>query len=35
MEWETEEELSNYLGLYNEASNSNEVIFDTFYAYEK
>ncbi len=35
MEWETTDQTSNYTRLFEEASNSTEVIFDDFYAYEK
>lgn len=34
MEWETNEQTNHYLGLYEEALKSEEVVFDDFYAYE-
>lgn len=33
-EWETSEETSKFLKLYNKASKIDDVVFDTFYAYE-
>ena len=33
--WETEEQTRRFIQLYEEAETSNEVFFDTFYAYEK
>ena len=35
MEWESEQETKRFLGLANEASESREVLFDDFYAYEQ
>lgn len=35
IEWENDEETSQFMQLYQEAENSNEVIFDVFYEYEK
>ena len=32
--WETEEQVHNFMELYKSAQSSNEVVFDTFYAYE-
>jgi hypothetical protein len=32
-EWETEEQVNNFMELYKGAQSYNEVIFDTFYAY--
>ena len=34
-EWETEEEAERFLGLFNEAEETTEVLFDDFYAYEE
>jgi hypothetical protein len=33
-EWETEEQRNNFMELYKEAKSSNDVLFDTFYAFE-
>ena len=32
--WKNEEQTKNYIDLFNESKNSNQVFFDTFYAYE-
>jgi hypothetical protein len=33
--WKTSEETAIYMDLFNESQKSNQVVFDTFYAYEK
>lgn len=33
-EWETREQTENFIQLFDDAELLNEVIFDTFYAYE-
>jgi len=32
--WNNEEQTKNYINLFNESEKSNQVLFDTFYAYE-
>lgn len=34
MEWGTDAEIEHYLNLYNESKDTNNVIFDDFYAYD-
>ena len=34
MEWETEEQTKQFLEMYEDAKNTEDVIFDDFYAYE-